>query len=51
MGIQNGTGISPICYQIGTRPSLSGINWPQREADHSNPSLVATKSLYEVQAR
>jgi hypothetical protein len=41
--VQNGSGVHPASYPVGTRGSFPGVKRPGREADHSPPSSAEVK--------
>jgi hypothetical protein len=41
--VQNGSGVHPASYPMGTRGSFPGVKRPGREADHSPPSSAEVK--------
>jgi hypothetical protein len=46
--VQNGSGAHPASYPMGTRGSLPGVKWQEREYDHSAPSNIDVKECVEI---
>jgi hypothetical protein len=46
--VQNGSGVHPAFYPMGSRGSFLGVKRPRREADHSPPSNAEVKELVEL---
>jgi hypothetical protein len=46
--VQNGSGVHPASYPMGTRGSFPGVKRPGRESDHSPPSSAEVKELVEL---
>jgi hypothetical protein len=44
--VKNGSGSHPAFYAVGTRGSFSGIKVAGCEADHSPPSSVEVKNVW-----
>jgi hypothetical protein len=44
--VQNGSGVHPASYPIGTRGFFPGVKRPGREADHSPPSSAKVKNAW-----
>jgi hypothetical protein len=46
--VQNGSGVHPASYPVGTRGSSPEVKRPGREADHSPPSNAEVKEWVEL---
>jgi hypothetical protein len=44
--VQTDSGIRSISYLMGTRGPFSGVEWPEREADHPHSSSAETKNAW-----
>jgi hypothetical protein len=47
-GVQNGSGVHPASYPMGTAGFSLGVKRPGREADHSPPSSAEVKEWLEL---
>jgi hypothetical protein len=46
--VQNGSGVHPASYPMGTRALSLGVKRPGRDADHSPPSIAEVKVCVEL---